>query len=246
MMQKRENNDTLRDENYEYNVDGLSNNRTHVPFAVLFETAHFGADIGIVDGTENRSYVIPKIKAALETPRDIDAYQAMGKTFSNITKDTLKKAAKLKKNLLNWNRQNQYEGHSQLIFRLKDQFGNDVKNYDITFHSFTDTDNSYYLEKMIQDKYINSINPGTTTYYLRTMTYENKKWNYLLDDVAPVGIEITAYEPDSAGFIAYVPLNIELDGDHLRNALQTFSTTVIDITMMRLPKKEVFSIVASV
>jgi hypothetical protein len=245
MMQKRESNTPLPYDHYEYNLEGLSTQRTPVPFAVLFETAHFGADIGIVDGIENRSYILPKIKIALETPRDIDAYKAMGKTFSNITKDTLKKAAKLKKNLLNWNRQNQYEGHSQFIFRLKDQFGNDVKNYDITFNSFTDTGNANALEKMIQDKYINSINPGTTTYYLRTMTYENKKWNNLLDDVAPVGIEITAYEPDSADLIAYVPLNIELDGNHLRNALQTFSTTVIDITLMRLPKKEVFAIEAS-
>ena len=245
MMNKRENNTPLPHDHYEYDLSGLSHERPHVPFAVLFETAHFGADIGIVDGTENRKYIIPKITSALATPQDRKAYDKMGETFSKITQTTLTKAGKLKRNILDWNRQNQYEGHTQLIVRLKDQFGNDVKNYDITFHSTTDTDDKYYLEKMIQDKYVNSSHQGTTTYYLRTMAYKNKQWKNLLEHVAPVGIEITAYEPSSAELIAYVPLNIQLDGDHLRSALQTFSTTIIDVTMLRLPKKEVFSIVSS-
>ena len=44
-------------------------------------------------------------------------------------------AAKLKFSLLEWDPQSQYEGHAQLIFRLKDQNGDPVEHYDIFFNS---------------------------------------------------------------------------------------------------------------
>lgn len=241
LIHQREKNHLIKQHCYDYSLDYLSSQRQSVPFGVLFETAHFGGDIGIVDGKENRKEVIPHIKTALETPYDTKAYEKVANKFSAITQKTMSRAGKLKATIAEWDRQSQYEGHCQLIFRLRDQCGMNVNDYDITFRSTPANKNQPALEKMIEDRHINSRHSGTSTYYLRTTEFKDGQWHDLLENVAPLELEITAYEP-LCNTIAYVPLSITLDGDQLRTLLRTFCTTIIDINLMRLPTEEVFKI----
>ena len=241
LVHQREKNHPLKSQYYDYSLDYLSTKRPSIPFAVLYETAHFGSDIGIMDGKDNRSDVIPHIKTALETPIDAKAYQKVADQFQRITHKTMQRASKLKASVMEWDRQSQYEGHCQIIFRLRDQCCMNVNDYDITFQSSPDYEGQPVLEKMIEDKHINSRHSGTSTYYLRTVKHDNGQWIDLLNTVAPLELEITAYE-SLCGNIAYVPLSITLDGDHLRTILSTFCTTIIDVNLMRLPTDDVFSI----
>jgi hypothetical protein len=67
----------------------------------------------------------------------------------------------------------------------------------------------------------------------------NLNFNYV--PVRPKPKEVTGYEAES-GEISYVPLNIRLTANRLRDILDNFQTTIIDIELARLPSRNVFSI----
>jgi len=240
-INKREQGKTINNTYYNVSLDHLSDSRPNIPFMITYETAHFGSDIGIVDGKKNRSQIITHIKAALKTQYDINAYQKTAERFKTGLERTLEKVKNLKGGLFNWNKQQQYEAHSQIIFRIRDQFNNAVPNHDITFHSKKDNESQIALEHMIQDKHHNTKYPGTLTFYLRTMEYKRKRWNDKISRIAPLDVEITAYEPESDE-ITYVPLNICLSTEDLIRIVQNYCTTIIDITLVRLPSSHVFKI----
>ena len=73
-MRERLDNRPLSSNYYAPNLSGLAEARRPVPYAIAFETAHFGADIGIVMGTKNRKPIIALIAKALSTPYDPSEY----------------------------------------------------------------------------------------------------------------------------------------------------------------------------
>lgn len=244
LLKRRQNDEPLKDSCYQYDMSHLSHNRQEVPFAVAFETAHFGGDIGIVSGAKNRAAVMPLIKSALNASYGESSYQKVAERFRTAMARTFVRAAALKGNLLEWDKQQQYEGHAQLIFRLKDQYGNAVEHFDVRLNSDSSKNDLPKLERMIEDHHGNKKDDGTITFYLRTQKFDSKKkiWRELLSDVAGVSVEITGYEPDS-GNISYVPMNIQLDNAKINALVQSFRTTIIDITLVRLPSDQVFEIV---
>ena len=236
------------DKYYGYDAQHLSANRESIPFSVIYETAHFGSDIGIVFGNNNRLEVLSLIKIALETPHNIEAYRNTQLQFFYNHQRTFIDAANLEFSILEWNKQEQYEAHAQVIFRLRDQYANDVEHFDITFKSHDNGGEK--LESMVEDKHINRLNKGTITFYFRTQKFIKKKyyevhkqnsWYDKLSNIAPIHVEITGYEPLS-GDISYLPMNIHLDSDQLRSIIQSFKTTIIDVELVRLPSKDVFAI----
>lgn len=218
-----------------------SRDRPRVPFTVLYETAHFGDKIGIVSGPENRKRLLPLIRQALETPFDPAAYQRVASEFDHATGQTLRAVARLKNNILNWNRQRQYEAHAQVIFRLRDQTGGPVREFDVTFRSFAQPARPVRLESRIEDTHRNEKDGGSITFYFRVTDFQEGEWRDQTPKLAPVHFEITAIEPDS-GEIHYLPLTIRLSGEQVEHLIRPFETTVVDITLLRLPSAQVFQI----
>ena len=242
LIKKRLNDEHFTDTCYEYDLSHLSHNRQEVPFAVAYETAHYGSDIGIVSGKKNRTSVMPLIKTALNTVYGVEFYENVVEKYRNALNRTFSRAAVLKSSLLDWNKQEQYEGHAQLIFRLKDQYGNAVEHFDVRLNS-AENNGLPKLEKMIEDHHGNKKDKGTITFYLRTQKFDKKtkSWKELLNNVAAVNVEITGHEPDS-GDISYVPMNIQLDSAQVNSLVQSFRTTIIDVTLVRLPSTQVFEV----
>ncbi len=228
---------------YQFDLSDVASERQAVPFAVAYETAHFGSKIGVVTGTKNRSQILPLIKKALATPYSEDKYAATAETFEKARLKTFERAGKLKSTAFEWNKQSQYEGHAQLIFRLQDQFGAEVEDFDITIKSTPANTRKNKLEEMIEDKHLNKKTKGTITFYLRTQKFSkrSKKWTELLDNVTTVHLEITAHE-DHSDQIAFAPLSIKLTPSKIRSLVQSFRTTIVDVTLLRLPTTKVFEI----
>ncbi len=243
LIDKRLDNVQFNDINYDYDLSCLCQNRTQVPFAVVYETAHFGGDIGIVSGTKNRTAVMPLIKQGLNTRVGASYYQKTVEQYRKAMAKTFERAAKLKSNIFEWNKQEQYEGHAQLIFRIKDQFQKSVEHFDVRFNSMPKNNNQPRLEKMIEDQHIHEKDKGSQTFYLRTQKFDskNKTWKDQLADIAEMDVEITGLEAESSD-ISYVPMNLHLSSDDIRAILQSFRTTIIDITLVRLPSEHVFEI----
>ena len=243
LVASRLNNETIVDNNYDYDLSFLSQNREEVPYAIAYETAHFGGKIGIVSGTDNRKAVMPLIKKALETTDAEGGYATTADYFRKAMANTFKRVANLKYRLIGWNTQHQYEGHAQLIFRLRDQFGVGVKHFDITFKTLTADKKRVKLESLIEDNRVNRKHDGTVTFYLRTQSFDKKRKNYsdLLDSIAPVNLEITGHEAES-NEISYVPLNIRLTAAEVKAVVSSFKTTIVDVELARLPSAKVFAI----
>ena len=244
-LQQREKDKTLSDKYYAYQIESSTDEDTEIPFALLYKTAHFGNDIGIINGDKNRRSVVPHIKTALKTRFDTASYAKTRDRFHAATEKTLSKVKESKRRILPfWNKQQQYEGHSQIIFRIRDQFNNPVAHHDITFRSHPEDEDQAQLERMIEDKHNNKKHPGTLTFYLRTVKYYRGRWNDLICNIAPIDFEITAYEPETDD-ISYVPVNIRLTTEEICRLMHNFRTTIIDITLLRLPSDQVFHITPS-
>lgn len=243
LLKKRMNDQPINDSYYEYDLSSLSANRREIPFAVAYETAHYGDDIGIVSGKKNRNAVMPLVKSALNAQYGEKPYQKVAQQYRNSMQKTFTRAAALKAGLIQWNKQQQYEGHAQLIFRLKDQYGTGIEHFDVRLNSESAMADQEKLEKMIEDHHGNKNDSGTITFYLRTQKFNNKDktWGELLHNVAPVNIEITAHEPDSDD-IAYVPMNIQLGTGEVKALVQSFRTTIVDVVLVRLPSANVFEL----
>ena len=244
LINKRMDNKKISELHYNFDTSQLANNRSAVPFSVAFETAHFGEEIGIVSGKKNRANIMPLVKTALLTKQNDMAYQKSVDKFSASHQRTFKRAAKLKTRLTEWNPQEQYEGHAQLIFRLKDQFGNGVEHFDVMFNTDKTKKGQFRLEKLIEDHHGNKKCDGIITFYLRTQKFnkDTDQFDEILNLVAPVDIEITGHEPGSEE-IEFVPLNIQLSTKQITGILQSFRTTIIDVELARLPTDKVFEVV---
>lgn len=235
----------LGEAHYDLDLSGLAETRREVPFTVVYETAHydFAGRIGIVDGVKNRQRVLPHLIRALSTPPDESAYNKVIDAFHRNTRKTLQRASKLSRSITEWDKQAQYEAHTQVIFRIRDQYGVDVEHHDITFKSRGVGANR--IERMIEDVYKNKLHKGTTTFYLRTQTYSSESgFEDLLNNCKRLDVEITGEEPSSDD-IRYLPLTIELTRANVPRVLQNFRTTVVDVTLLRLPSQKVFRLTRS-
>ncbi len=243
IVERRMGNERLVEANYRIDPGALAAARRQVPFTVVYETAHSGADIGIVDGDKNRTRVLPHVTRALSTAPDSNAYDKVADAFQRNTERTMRRAANLSRSATDWNKQAQYEGHAQLVFRLRDQYGVDVDNHDITFKSRGSGTHS--VEHMIEDVHKNRLHPGTVTFYLRTQKYSAAHgFEDLFDDCRRLDIEITGEEPQTDD-IRYLPLTIEWSKANVPRMLQSFRTTFVDVTLLRLPSRNVLKLTRS-
>jgi hypothetical protein len=243
IQERRLDNKSLPKNWYQFNLSQFRGKGCHIPFALQYEITHSGPDWGIVGGSKNRQQILDRIKEALTLDSDA-AYRALVSKWNQVTASTLKKAEGLTSKKGGWNKQKQYEGHSQLIFRIRDQFGYDVEHHDITFKSSdAKPAGRPKLENMIEDVHVNRINPGTATYYLRTVKYnaKTKEWANQLRTVAPLQFEISGFEPDSVN-IRYLPLSLRLTSTQLQTLIQPYRTTVFDVALLRLPTDKVFAL----
>ncbi len=247
-LKRRLANEVVAEDSYEVTELWIADEHDTIPFVLLYETSHSGGESGIVAGTENRGEVLDRIEAALRT-EDEGAYRRLATTWATHTENVLVRAAELKRSVLDWSPQKEYEGHSQLVFRIRDQYEQDVEHHEITFRSEPPANRRrpHRLERMIEDVHVNRLNPGTATYYLRTQRYRGKdakkrpRWVNQLNRVAPVRFEISGFEPQSEE-IRYVPLNVRISGEDLARFIQPFRTTVIDVVLQRLPSEKVFEL----
>jgi len=227
-----------------YRIDrsGMADERRQIPFAVLVNTTHTGGDQAIVTGEKARPAVLKRLEEALTLDHDAEAYRGIVSDWEAVTQKTKAGIAKREGQSAFWSLHRQYEAHAQLVIRIRDQFGADVKVHDIRFKSGGETGDTR-LEQMIEDMHINRLSPGTRTYYLRIEHYDkdSKTWIDRMANVAPLQLEISGGEPQSDD-IDYLPLNVQFRTTHLQRMIQSYRTTLVDVTLLRLPSDKVFAI----
>ncbi len=227
--------------------------RPSVPCGIPYRCAHSGDKMGIVSGSIPREQVERMLKLALETPeRTTAAYQRVVNAFDRETAATYESARTMRNpglfNFLNDPR-NQYDPHGQVIFRLRDQDGLPIPigNSDIFFVSEQGAKGTIPIQSLIEHTSVSGISPNVITFYLRTQKFDRraKGWVDQLANVSDFELEITAIEPAAPTqdpLISYLPLRIPLSGKQVKSLIQPHRTTIIDVTLLRLPSPDLYQL----
>lgn len=228
--------------------------RKEIPFAIPYQCAHTGEKMGIVSATLPKEQVHRLIRAALETPeRSPTAWAAMADVFHKETEATYNSARTLQKpGMFNFlvDPRNQYDGHAQVIVRLRDQDGTaiPIANSDIFFVSQQHDAQTIPIQSLMEDTSVGGISPNIITFYLRVNRFEKEAndWVYQLGKVAQFAFEVTAIDLAAQRqnpIVAYLPLRVPLNKDQLTRFIQANRTTIIDIELLRLPSPDIYQLI---
>jgi hypothetical protein len=228
-------------------------NRREIPFAIPYQCAHTGDKTGIVSGTLTKDQVQRLIRAALEVPeRSIDAWSAMVDVFHKETSETYDLCrTEQKPGITNFlsDPRNQYDGHAQVVLRLRDQDGIaiPIASSDIFFVSEQMAAGTIPIQSLIEDTSVSGVSANDITFFIRVNRFDKQAndWVYQLGKVNEFALEITAIEPAAANvnpMVAYLPLRIPLDKAELARFVQPNRTTIIDVELLRLPNPEIYRI----
>ena len=233
----------LADDNlYDADIE-RANERPVTPFAIAFHCTHTGTDRGIVGGRRLDAEVLPLIVSVLRGNVDDASLQA---AFEARTAKTRSRAAKLKakrvKLIYIVNRRAMYDPHAQLVFRIRDQFGNAVRHPSVFINAFgLGKKPRESIGSLIEDRHENQVTPGIVTYYVRVgrltktgVRNSLRAWNGVI-------LEISATEPGTP-LISYVPCRYAIEADALAHFIQQDRTTIIDVELLRVGHKDVVQI----
>lgn len=221
--------------------------RQEIPLGILPECAHSGEEMSILGGSKPRQALFRLLDAALSsTAANWPNRVALFAQETQATYDAARvlQAPKWWSQWLTEPRA-QYDGHSQLILRLRDQDGRPVTSFDVYFDSVGTRANAWLpFDRLIEHRHINSSSPHVITFYLRTLAFdaERKDWISRLPAVGGIDLEISATEPQTAE-IRYLPLRYEFDAESVVRLLKPHTTTILDIELIRMPSEEVFRMV---
>jgi len=224
--------------------------RKEVPVAIPYACAHSGDSMGIVTGSGPRRQVLKLIQSAFGAGRAAREGMPSAQAFQAETEQTYQKVltAQAPKWWSKWIHEPraQYDRHAQLIFRVRDQDGRPVPDFDIFFDSVQGRrDPSRAMKDLIEDKHVNSSSPHIITFYLRTNAFsaDAGAWVDRVHDVDGCFLEVSAVEPQTRE-ILYLPLRFEFTAEELESWIQADRTTIIDVELLRLPSPEVFKLVS--
>ncbi len=227
--------------------------RPSIPFGIPFQCAHSGKTMGIVSGTAPRPQVERMLRLALETDRTTAAWQRTEAAFARETEQTYEAARTMRKpGLFNFltEPRNQYDPHAQIIFRLRDQDGNPIPiaSSDIFFVSEQSTKGTIPIQSLIEQTVVSGAAPHCLVFYVRLSRFERRAKDWV-DQLALVGdfaLEITAIEPAAPvqePLVSYLPVRIPLTSKQLANFIQRHRTTIVDVTLLRLPSPDVYQLI---
>ena len=134
--------------------------------------------------------------------------------------------------------------------RDQDGFPIPIGSSDIFFVSNQQEKGTIPIQSLIQDTSVSGVSPNVILFYLRVRKFQRKEqdWVNQLADVLDFALEITAIEPAAPSqnpLISYLPLRIPLNRRQMTNLIQPHRTTIIDVTLLRLPSPEVYQLIKS-
>ncbi|MFZ2196822.1 MAG: hypothetical protein WAV13_03750 [Thermodesulfovibrionales bacterium] len=138
---------------------------------------------------------------------------------------------------------------SMIIFRVRDNEDHPVTDYDLILTDGPNADPNHLPSGFFIDRQRNRINPETVTYFFNNDVMKGSKavldkdGNVLrkeLGGAETFGFKIVA-RPDR-GFVQYLPCEFKASKEMLDIALQNNSTTLVDIRLQRVVRKNVFRV----
>jgi hypothetical protein len=222
---------------------------------VISGKSHSGKDMGIMRSvkeatTDQKSReLIEAILACLQVETNV-TYDALCKQFAAET-DTVQKNERLEvvTRFLIASTNFIHDRFSMIIFRLRDTEERPITDFDLILTAGSDSDPNHLPPGFFADRQRNKVNPETITYFLNrdvmkgADSVSNKGGEVVrasLTGAETLGFKIVA-RPD-VGFVHYLPCEFKASPDMLEKALHRNSTTLVDIRLQRVVRKNVFRV----
>ncbi|HEX7046262.1 MAG TPA: alpha/beta fold hydrolase [Gammaproteobacteria bacterium] len=213
-----------------------------VPLAILPGMAHSGDDCGILRSIRNRDDEHPTVMALLDclhvkTARD---YRTLRDVFENTSAVVLARQRVDVRNLPGpFDRKRIKDPCSQVIFRVRDQEGYAVKDFELLLSADGD-DPDRLPPGFFVDRQQNRRDPATLTYYLNAarmlgddpLVHEGEVLRGALPAAEGLGLCIQPYPAD--GFVHYLAGRLPVSREFLRSLVVPHQTTVVDIELHRV------------
>lgn len=142
-----------------------------------------------------------------------------------------------------------HDKFSMVVFRVRDEEGHPVADFDLILTAGPDADPNHLPRGFFVDRQRNQLNPETITYFFNfdvmkgTEAVQDKDGKVVREAIQGaemLGFKIVA-RPDS-GFVHYLPCEVKASREMLETALQPNGTTLVDICLRRVVRKNVFRV----
>jgi len=227
--------------------------RPVVPFGVPYHVSHGDPATGIVSGTSSDGTMDPLVIQALSVS-DEDAYRQLAADWESLTRSTRERVAepehesnffaKMGRAIRNFVEEprSQYDAHGQVVMRFRDQRGAPINDFSVYFNSMGgDGAPNQLINKLFEDRHKNDHTPNCITFYLRLDRFQGGNWVSQLDQINGVDLEIDARDP-ATNRVVYLPIRLRIAAHELKKWIRPNATTLVDITLMRVPSDSAFQI----
>lgn len=104
------------------------------------------------------------------------------------------------------------------------------------------------IQSLIEQTVVSGAAPNCLVFYVRLSRFDRrvKGWVDQLAQVGDFALEITAIEPAAPvqdPLVSYLPVRIPLTNKQLANFIQRHRTTIVDVTLLRLPSPDVYQLI---
>jgi len=215
--------------------------------------SHSGKDMGIMrsikeaQSDRNSQDTINSIIACIQV-QTTDQYKKLCEQFL-VETEAIQKNERLEvdKHFLRSDTLFFHDKCSMVIFRVRDDEDRPVSDYDLVLIAGPEADPNHLPKGFFIDRQRNRVNPETITYFFNndvmkgTEAVTDKEGNVVREatqGAGMLGVRIVARPAD--GFVHYLPCEMKASKKMLESALHPNSTTLIDIRLRRVVRKNVF------
>jgi hypothetical protein len=220
-------------------------------FAIAKGRSHSGDDMGILKSIKKGKDLHPTVKLILDCIRVNNGadYAALCSNFEALSRQVMKEEqVEVEDLFLLKDRYFIHDPYAMLIFRIRDEYGNPIGNYDLVFTGGEEDSENHLPENFLADKQRNSRAPGFITFYFNTsvmlgsepVKLNNKIIRKKLAGAKSFGFKIIPYT--DKGFVHFLPAVLKGTPELLSKLLLPNQTTLVDIEMKRIVHEGVFQL----
>ncbi|HEX2668412.1 MAG TPA: phospholipase [Gammaproteobacteria bacterium] len=220
-----------------------------VPFAVIPGVCHSDVRMGIVRSVPEGDAPHPTVDALLKAlaVADMAGYARAFDEFAALTAATQERQrVEDRKPVTGFDHQLIHDPCSMLVFRVRDDEGNPVKDFDVVLTAGPQDNPNHLPPGFFVDRQRNHLDPGCIVYYVNAarllgaapVMHGDRQIRPALPSAGSLGLRVIPF-PQS-GFVLYQPAMLKTDARHLKDFIKPNQTTLVDIVLKRIVREGVY------
>jgi len=220
-----------------------------VPFALLPGVCHSDVRMGIMRSIPPKDEPHPTVSAILQclAVEDVPGYARLFDAFRALTAETQEREqVEDRSGFMAFDHQVIHDPCSMLQFRVRDDQGNPIKDFDLVLTAGPQGDPNHIPAGFFIDRQRNHLDPGSITYYINyarmagapPVVYKGKELRPALKPCASLGLRVIPYPQD--GFVLYQPAVLATSPEHLVNFVKPNQSTLVDVVLRRFVREGVY------